>query len=323
LLDTRNSIDLLKEWARTNPTFLNRKLARLRETAKLIDTFIKNLTPARVEDICITLGRSESIAKYFAFIFVNQARGSLASLPDNPFYGSGVYAIYYVGGVEDAYTPLSKSETPIYLGKADPEEPYAEGTLNQGSSLWKRLREHAKSIGKAELDLKDFEYRYATIQSGMQASVEEFLIRLFKPIWNKEVKVCFGIGKHGDSASTRQNKRSPWDTMHPGRKWAADTKEDQASRSDVIEKITQHLKENPPYADLDSLRERLIRNLLHPVFQPWLQRERLVFPSPPPDISASGFLGNMAASSQSSPGGCQHLWNKYSAEAWYGIKHEG
>ena len=29
-----------------------------------------------------------------------------------------------------------------------------------------------------------------------------------------------GFGKHGDSAATRTNTRSPWDTLHPGRPWA-------------------------------------------------------------------------------------------------------
>ena len=38
---------------------------------------------------------------------------------DNPFYGSGIYALYYYGSLP-FYAPISKSSTPIYVGKANP-----------------------------------------------------------------------------------------------------------------------------------------------------------------------------------------------------------
>ncbi|MCB1231322.1 MAG: Eco29kI family restriction endonuclease [Verrucomicrobiae bacterium] len=91
----------------------------------------------------------------------------------------------------------------------------------------------------------------------MQAAVEAFMIGLFKPIWNKEIKVCYGIGKHGDDAKTRANKRSPWDTMHPGRAWATATKEDQKERGEIVEKIGTHFAENPPIKDRDALLDHL------------------------------------------------------------------
>jgi hypothetical protein len=87
----------------------------------------------------------------------------------------------------------------------------------------------------------------------MQGAVEDFMIRLFKPIWNKEIKICFGIGKHGDSASTRRNKRSPWDTMHPGRTWAEATDEDQMSRAEIEAKITTHFEAHPIIRDKGAL----------------------------------------------------------------------
>lgn len=80
-----------------------------------------------------------------------------------------------------------------------------------------------------------------------------FMSRLFRPIWNKEIKICYGIGKHGDSATTRANKRSPWDTMHPGRKWAVDTKEDQMKRVDIEAKISQHFQRHPVIPNQDTL----------------------------------------------------------------------
>ncbi len=211
------------------------------------------ISPIHFGAIGITLGRSDSIAKFFAFSFTNQDKSPLDTLVGAPFFGSGVYAIYYHGRDEVAYLPLSGSETPIYVGKADPKNPQAETVEEQGQSLYSRLKEHAKSIAKAELSLSDFCYRASPIQTGMQTAVEDFMIRLFLPIWNKEVKICFGIGKHGDRATTRRNKRSPWDTMHPGRKWAAGTESDQLSRKEIEERIDEHFTTHPVIADRDHL----------------------------------------------------------------------
>jgi hypothetical protein len=47
-----------------------------------------------------------------------------------PTYGSGVYAIYYVGE-HPAYGEICRSETPIYVGKADPDEPTAATPRHQ------------------------------------------------------------------------------------------------------------------------------------------------------------------------------------------------
>lgn len=225
-------------------------LSELRELREAV-------SPVHFGAIGISLGRSDGIAKFFAFSFVNQSRRSLKELSDAPFYGSGVYAIYYVGRRDKAYETLSGTETPIYVGKSTPANANAETVEEQGQALYKRLKEHAKNIGKTDLNLADFEYRAAPIQTGMQGAVEDFMIRLFKPIWNKEIKICFGIGKHGDSASTRRNKRSPWDTMHPGRTWAEKTAEDQMSRAEIETKITAHLKSHPVIPDKDELFKHL------------------------------------------------------------------
>lgn len=225
-------------------------------TGKLINALQQireQVSPVRFGSLGITLGRSDSIAKFFSFSFINQDKRHLDQLIGAPFYGAGVYAIYYEGKSNKAYTPLSKTETPIYVGKANPKNAYAETVEDQGMALYSRLKEHAKNIDKTTLDLSDFSYRAAAIQSGMQAAVEEFMIRLFQPIWNKEMKICYGIGKHGDSAKTRANKRSPWDTMHPGRKWATDTKADQMKTKEITDKISEHFKLHPAIKDKESL----------------------------------------------------------------------
>lgn len=91
----------------------------------------------------------------------------------------------------------------------------------------------------------------------MQAAVEEFMIRLFRPIWNKGVGVCHGLGKHGDSAKTRANKRSPWDTMHPGRKWAKGTTSNQAERHVIVARVKDHFGSHPAIRDKAALFAKL------------------------------------------------------------------
>lgn len=215
------------------------------------------LLPYQVSPVEISLGSPEAIARFFALQFILKDKRSLAEVIDKPFSGSGVYAIYSLGTWEPAYLPLSDTETPIYIGKADPKTTYAADSENQGQALYLRLREHAKNMLKAKLDLANFQCRTAVIQSGMQYSVENFLIHFFQPIWNKEVGICHGLGKHGDSAKTRANRRSPWDTMHPGRDWANKSASDQTSRSEIVGKIARHFEVLPPIRTRDELISRL------------------------------------------------------------------
>lgn len=86
--------------------------------------------------------------------------------------------------------------------------------MEQGAKLCGRLSDHRKNIDKATstLNLTDFEFRSLVVQSGWETAAEDYLIHLFSPIWNSETNILYGLGKHGDSATTRANKRSPWDT---------------------------------------------------------------------------------------------------------------
>jgi hypothetical protein len=195
-----------------------------------------------------------------ALTLVAQKRHPLAAIPD--FYGAGVYAIYYTGKFAP-YEQLSSADHPIYIGKADPDEHSAKNALGQGTKLSVRLAEHAKSIRKAvsTIDLNDFECRFLIVQSGFQKSAESYLIEFFKPIWNSEQKICFGLGKHGDSSETRGNKRSPWDTMHPGREWAASSGQDQKPREQIFQQISEHFTKNPPYADIHQIFDRFMSDM--------------------------------------------------------------
>lgn len=199
----------------------------------------------------------DTAGRIVALTLAAQQKHPLSAIPQ--FYGAGVYAIYYSGDFH-GYRALTNTESPIYVGKADPVKEKASDPVGQGLALSNRLREHAKSIGKATstLKLNDFQCRFLIVQSGFQASAESYLINFFKPIWNKETKVCFGIGKHGDSASTRGNMRSPWDTLHPGRSWAEKTTQDQKQPSDILGQIDAHLHEHPPLSSFHEIIDRIM-----------------------------------------------------------------
>ena len=226
---------------------------RLEEVAVALDPVLR---PSSVFDP----SEPTTAGRIVALTLVAQPSHPLAKVPD--FYGAGVYAIYYRGDFS-AYSSLSNHDHPIYVGKADPQSSNANNVIDQGRTLSSRLREHAKSIraAKSTLNLDDFTCRFLVTQSGFQKSAEEYLIHFFRPIWNSETKICFGLGKHGDSSKTRVNKRSPWDTMHPGRKWAVDTTEDQKPREQIIREIAGYLLVNPPFRGIHQIFDAFIQEM--------------------------------------------------------------
>jgi Eco29kI restriction endonuclease len=189
------------------------------------------------------------IGQLIADTLLVQPRRPLAEVAAERFYGSGVYAIYYRGGF-DAYSPTSGTDTPLYVGKVDPKAPGAETVEQQGLKLYGRLAgDHAKSIRSIEnLELDDFDCRYLVVKSAWQNTAETYLIDRFKPIWNSEVGICYGIGKHGDSANTRSNTRSPWDTLHRGRPWAwkEGNTPNPKSADQIKADIAEHYRQHPP-----------------------------------------------------------------------------
>lgn len=237
-----------------------RGIKRVREAmdslARRLQTAAAGLDPVIRPHFTFDPTDPATAGRIVALTMVAQARYPLSRVP--VFYGTGVYALYYKG-IEGAkgwcppYAPLSGTEHPIYVGKADPVNPAAKEPMSQGQKLAARLREHAKTIGKAKttLDLDNFECRFLIVQTGFQTSAERYLIDFFKPIWNSETKICFGMSKHGDSAETRGNGRSPWHTMHPGVSWSDNERlVDQKPREQIENEIAAHLSANQPYADL-------------------------------------------------------------------------
>ena len=209
------------------------------------------------------------VGRMVALALLAQVRVPLRAIEQT--YGSGVYAIYYHGG-HPLYAAISGTETPIYVGKADPASGDASTTREQGAKLTGRLLEHAGTIATAEayaasnpsrrfpaIRLADFTCRRLVCATNAQLVAEKHLIGMFWPLWNSETKACWGMSKHGDAAKTRANKRSPWDVAHPGRLWALDAVlVDSLSVDEIARRIDKTLTDTPPRADHASLLEEVL-----------------------------------------------------------------
>lgn len=223
-----------------------KKLRQEIETAiTSLSSFARSLDPVAAPEFVFDPSDPHVIGQLIARTLLAQPKLPLIGL--QKFYGSGVYAIYYRGSFS-AYAPVKGSEVPLYVGKVDPESQNASSVEAQGPKLWGRLvADHAKNIGMAtNLDVKDFDCRYLVVKSAWQNTAETYLIDWFHPVWNSESKVCFGLGKHGDKASTRANTRSPWDELHPGRPWAKDSRPNPLGVKGILASIAAHFAKHSP-----------------------------------------------------------------------------
>jgi len=228
------------------PARLKALKAEIEAAVIRLQTFSKELDPVNYPKFIFDPSNPQIIGELIARTLLLQPAMPLAGI--GKFYGSGVYAIYYRGDFP-AYKPISATDNPIYVGKADPATLHAETVEQQGDGLSTRLLDHRRSISAANnLSLDNFDCRYLVVKSAWQETAEDYLIALFKPIWNNEMKVCYGFGKHGDAAKTRANRRSPWDTLHPGRKWATTTDNvpNEKSVEQILADIAAHFVKNPP-----------------------------------------------------------------------------
>lgn len=250
---------LLKAASSTSLTrpALNKLNMEVRVAIAELDVFLRDLDPIRQPSSVFDPGNPKTVGRFISLAMVAQERAPLAAVPK--VYGSGIYAIYYSGDFP-LYAAISKTETPIYVGQAAPEISNARTATDQGSKLSDRLNEHRRNISKAaNLSIDDFQYRSLVVQSGWETSAEDYLISLFAPLWNKETGILYGIGKHGDKATTRVNSNSPWDTVHQARKWA--TNPDAKSVEQISDEVARHLSRHPIYVDLPSVLQSFVDEL--------------------------------------------------------------
>ena len=244
----------LEKPSNISPSRIRAVRKRLAQAYDELRVVIEELDPIKHPGFIFDPSNPNVVGRIVGITMIAQPRKPLGAV--ERFYGSGVYALYYRGDFAP-YRKISGSEHPIYVGKADPEDPNSKTAKQQGSPLAGRLAEHARTIAKTEptLRLTDFEYRALVVQTGWQTPAEDYLIGLFMPIWNKEVRICYGFGKHGDAPKTRANRRSPWDTLHFGRDWAHrdPNMKDARPRPQIIEDIQDHFVQHPPLQSVDEI----------------------------------------------------------------------
>jgi hypothetical protein len=171
----------------------------------------------------------------------------LGNLPQ--FDGAGVYAIYYRGNSR-YYAPISernqeRCEAPIYVGRAVP--PGSRKGIDVGTAgraLYNRLRQHAESIRQVSnpgspghLDLNDFKCRFLVVEEVWIPLIESLSITGFKPPWNGCID---GFGHHDQGATRRNQERSLWDTLHPGRPWARHFKPNRLSLDEIEDLLRRY-----------------------------------------------------------------------------------
>lgn len=158
--------------------------------------------------------------------------------PKTPFAGAGVYTLHYMGPFK-AYVGMPDQE-PIYVGKADPpgKRQGRRAASLSASVLHQRLVHHSNSIASANnLDLKHFRCRWLVLDPVWISLTEQVLIAEYSPIWNV---VVGGFGNNDPGRGRWNQRRSPWDTLHPGREWAYNLRDAVESAEDILLKIKSH-----------------------------------------------------------------------------------
>jgi hypothetical protein len=250
------------------PTVTRRLRASLAAHSEALEALRAKTDPITMPRTTFDPADPNAIGRVVSIALLAQPRVPLAEVRNA--YGSGVYAIYYEGD-HPLYAGISGTETPIYVGKADPAADDASNPREQGPKLTGRLIEHAGTIKTAEgyaaslpaglspIRLDDFVCRRLVCATNAQLVAEKHLIRTFWPLWNQETKTCWGMSKHGDAAKTRKNKRSPWDVVHPGRTWALDALlEDSLMPAQIEQKIAETLLKYPARKDHAALLEEML-----------------------------------------------------------------
>ena len=166
--------------------------------------------------------------------------------------GAGVYVIYYTGSFP-AYAPIAAANrnsafaTPIYIGKAIPKGGRKGGlTLDAGSgrALGERLGQHAASIREAtNIDLADFQFRHLVVDDIWIPLGENMLVETFEPLWNRIID-GFGNKDPGNRRATQY--KSPWDVLHPGRKFSQKLASGPLLVTLLNQRIDDHFAGRPP-----------------------------------------------------------------------------
>lgn len=190
-----------------------------------------------------------NLARSIEVELLQRAPSALSSV-DN-IHGAGVYVIYYTGDFP-AYAPISAEnrndafQRPIYIGKAIPKGGRKGGLskdMSGGNALASRLRQHASSIEEASnLDISDFQVRYLVVDDIWIPLGENMLIESFKPVWNRAID---GFGNKDPGRRRATQYKSPWDVLHPGRKFAVKLADGGMDTPFLIQRVADYLAGRP------------------------------------------------------------------------------
>lgn len=179
------------------------------------------------------------------------SRDTLAFHDLSEVRGAGVYAIYYFGDFP-CYAPIAarnsdkKFTLPIYVGKAIPKGGRKGGISTDtslGKSLLERLGQHGSSIDQAKnLSIKDFAVRHLVVDDIWIPLGENMLIERFKPVWNRALD---GFGNKDPGRRRATQYKSPWDALHPGRKFADKLADSGLSSDFLAERVDDYLAGRP------------------------------------------------------------------------------
>lgn len=167
---------------------------------------------------------------------------------DPTFAGVGCYAVYYTGDhpIYTAIADLNREDrfgAPIYVGRSQDKgsRTGAATASAEDNRLRSRLMIHRRSITAAvNLDIGDFYCRWLVTDQVWVSLAEPSLIRRFQPIWN--TLLAGGFGNHAPGGGRDNQRRSPWDTVHPGRPGAANLPPNDHSRGDLEIDIAEYIR---------------------------------------------------------------------------------
>lgn len=155
--------------------------------------------------------------------------------------GAGIYVIYY-SGLFGPYAPISGSDVPIYVGKAIPKGGRKGGIggldSSAGRALSDRLNQHQRSIDEvSNLEVSDFCTRFLMVDDIWIPLGENMLIEQFKPLWNRAID---GFGNKDPGRRRATQYKSPWDVLHPGRKFAEKLAESELTPEFLTEQVADY-----------------------------------------------------------------------------------
>lgn len=166
--------------------------------------------------------------------------------------GAGVYIIYYVGDLQ-IYRPVAdknvekRFEQPIYIGKAIPKGGRKGGftdddSASRGTALRDRIGQHHTSIEEASnLKVGDFSFRALVVDEIFIPLGENMLIERFRPVWNL---VIDGFGNKDPGKRRKDQYRSAWDVLHPGRRFAEKLGQNPIAREEYVTSLTTFYESN-------------------------------------------------------------------------------